>query len=111
MPYRSSIDRCLRRRLHTTTALVSLALWIIMAAAEICTPLHAWLHGGSIPDDDDCAIAILAHGKVETSIGGAPAVAPVAWIEISPRIELSVFHPVMAFLANNRGPPALPALS
>ena len=36
-----------------------------MAAAESCTPLHAWLHGGAIPEDDDCPIAQIHAGSVE----------------------------------------------
>lgn len=60
------ISRRLRLRLHAATAVLSLAMWLFMIAAEAYTPLHAWLHGGSVPDDDDCAIAALTHGTPET---------------------------------------------
>jgi hypothetical protein len=83
-----------------------------MAAAELCPPLHAWLHGGAVPDnDDDCAMVAIAHGKVETAACAAPAAVPVAWIEIVPRLEFSVFRPAIAFLPNGRGPPVLHAVS
>jgi hypothetical protein len=85
---------------------LSLAVWLFMAAAEVCTPLHAWLHGGTIPDNDnDCAIVAIAHGKVETVFHAAPAVVPVIGIEIAPRIEISVFRPTTAFFPDGRGPP------
>ena len=58
----------MRQRFYAATAILSLAVWLFMAAAETCIPLHAWLHGGAIPDnDDDCAIVALIHGKIETT--------------------------------------------
>jgi hypothetical protein len=53
----------------------------------------------------------IAHGKVETAACAAPAAVPVAWIEIVPRLEFSVFRPAIAFLPNGRGPPVLHAVS
>ena len=76
--------------IFTATAVLSLSLWVIMAAAEVCTPLHMWLHGGTIPDNDGCAIAMVAHGKVEAAACTTPVVTPVIWIEIAPRIENKV---------------------
>lgn len=77
-----------------------------MAAAEVCTPLHAWLHGGTIPDNDnDCAIVAIAQGKMETVVCAAPAVVPVIGIEIAPRIEISVSRPTTAFFPDGRAPP------
>jgi hypothetical protein len=95
-----------RGRVFTATAVLSLAVWVFMATAEAYTPLHAWLHGGSIPDNDDCAVVAIAHGKVESVVAAAPAVVPVTWVEIAPRVEFSVFCPSTAFLPDGRGPPA-----
>ena len=89
----------------------SLVLWLLMVAAEACTPLHAWMHGGTIPDNDDCAVVANAHGKVETVVSDAPAVVPLIWIEIAPRLEYSTFHPAVTFLPPGRGPPLLPTIS
>ena len=67
-----------------------------MAAAETWTPLHAWLHGGSIPDnDDDCAIVALIHGKIETTPCDVPVVVPATFVETTPRMEISVFCPAI----------------
>ena len=113
MQYREHpINRRTRRRLHLATGALSLAMWLFIAFAEIHPSLHAWLHGGAIPlNDDDCAIVAIAHGKVETVTPDAPAVVPTTSIEVTPQIDLSVFSTAIAFLPNGRGPPALPAVS
>jgi hypothetical protein len=106
------VSRRLRQRFYLAAAGLSLAVWLFMAVAEICTPLHAWLHGGTIPENDnDCAIVAIAHGKVDSVACAAPAVAPVIWIEIVPRPEFSSFRAAMAFLPDGRAPPVLPAVS
>src|SRR5580698_2101227 len=76
------INSCWRRRLHAATAGLSLALWLLMTVAEAYPALHAWLHGGTIPDNDDCAVVAITHGKVETVVCDAPVVVPVATVEI-----------------------------
>ena len=92
-------------------AVVSLAIWLFMVAAEICPSLHAWLHGGAVPDNDSCAVAVMNHGKLETVTTAAPVVIPVIGIEIAPRIEFSFFRPVTVFFFGGRGPPAASTLS
>lgn len=81
-----------------------------MAAAEVWTPLHAWLHGGTIPkDDNDCAIVAIAHGKVEPVVALVPVSVPVIWIEVTPRVAVNRFHPAVVLLPADRGPPATPS--
>ncbi len=113
MPYRQRpFNRRTRERIFLAAGILSLAVWLFMATAEICTPLHAWLHGGTIPkDDDDCAIVAIAHGKIEAAPCAAPAVLPVTWIEIAERAELFVFIPADKNLLPGRGPPVLPSVS
>ena len=106
------ISRRSRHRLFVAAGVLSLAIWLFMAVAELCTPLHAWLHGGTIPDDDDdCAIVCIAHGKIETAPVIVPVTAPVTWIEAAPRIESSVLITAIAILPNGRGPPVFSAVS
>jgi len=110
--YGNLINRRWRLRLHAATAGLSLAIWLFMTVAEAYPALHAWLHGGTIPkDDDDCAIVAIAHGKVETVVCDVPAVVPVATIEIIRLPEFSVFRTAMAFLPNGRAPPVSFAVS
>jgi hypothetical protein len=105
-------SRRLRQRLHLAAGVLSLAVWLFMAAAEVWTPLHAWLHSGTIPkDDDDCVIVCIAHGKIEAATVDVPVPAPVVWIEVAPRIEFSVLSNAIVFLPNGRAPPAFSAVS
>jgi len=100
------ISRCVRRRLYLTAGWLALATWLVMATAELCTPLHAWLHNGAIPtNDDDCAIVAIAHGKIEPVTCDVPVIAQVTWIEIAPLIEFSRFSTASIILPNGRAPP------
>ena len=106
------INRRTRERIFVAWAVLSLAVWLFMAAAEIYSPLHAWLHGGTIPkDDDDCAIVALAHGNIETVSTDIAVPVPITWIEVTPQIASSVFSSTITLLPNGRAPPALPAVS
>jgi hypothetical protein len=100
-------NRRTRERIFFAAGVLSLVLWLFMATAEICTPLHAWLHGGTIPDnDDDCAIVAIAHGQFDSVICDIPVVAPAAWIEVTPpRVEFSVYSPAIENLPLGRAPP------
>jgi hypothetical protein len=105
-------SRQARQRFYLAAGVLSLAVWLFMAAAELCTPLHAWLHGGTIPiDDNDCAIVTIAHGKIDTAPCDAPVVMPLAGVEAAPCIEFSVLSSVIALLPNGRAPPVFSAVS
>ena len=78
-----------------------------MAAAETWTPLHAWLHNGSIPDnDEDCAIVVLIHGKIETTPCTVPVVVPATFVETTPIVVFSFFSPAIENLPPGRAPPS-----
>ena len=110
-PTAKHLNRRTRQRLYAATAVLSLAIWLFMAVAEAYTPLHAWLHGGTIPDDDDCAIVAIAHGKVETVACDIPVAVPITWIEVTPRVEFSVHIKLVENLLSGRAPPACLAVS
>lgn len=101
------LNRRTREYLHRVTGAVALFVWLFMATAEICTPLHAWLHGGTIPDDDDCPVVAIAAGHVHVSICHVEPVLPVAFIEITPRAEVAVFVSSEKHLPDGRAPPLL----
>jgi hypothetical protein len=102
-------NRRTRERIFVAAGVLSLALWLFMATAEICTPLHAWLHGGTIPDnDDDCVVVAIAHGQFDSPIYDIPVVATAAWIEVTPvLVEFSPFSPAIENLSLGRAPPAV----
>jgi hypothetical protein len=99
------ISRRTREYLHRVTGAVALFVWLFMATAEVCPPLHAWLHGGSIPDDDDCAVKMLASGHVHVAVCEVQPPMPVHWVEITPRIVVAIFVPTGKILPNGRAPP------
>lgn len=103
------LNRRTREHLHRATGALALFVWLFMATAEICPPLHAWLHGGAIPDDDDCPVVAIAAGHVHTGVCETPPVVPVALIEITPRAEVTVFVPTEKILPKERAPPAASA--
>ncbi|HVU08396.1 MAG TPA: hypothetical protein VHG89_07625 [Verrucomicrobiae bacterium] len=100
------MNRRNRQRLHIATGALSLAIWLLIGFAETHPSFHAWLHGGSIPDDDDCAVAVVLHGNTETTTFNAPVSVPIGWIEIQPLVEFSVFSPFVENLPLGRAPPA-----
>lgn len=85
--------------------MLALALWLTLVVAEACPAVHAWLHGGTIPDDDDCAIVAIQHGKVDNSV---VVVTPVVVVGIAIALVLTFTSPSVVFLPqpNGRSPPA-----
>jgi hypothetical protein len=100
------LKRRTRVYLHCATGALSLFVWLFMATAEICPPLHEWLHGGTIPDDDDCAVVAIAIGHIHTGVCEVAPPAPVALIEISTRPPVIIFLSSEKILPNDRAPPA-----
>ena len=90
---------------------LSLAMWLFLAAAEVCTPVHAWLHGGSIPDNDDCAIVAISHAKVHLLTVDVPVVAPTTFVEAPPVITYFISSATCELLPLGRAPPAPSSVS
>ena len=108
---KSSFSRKDRRRLYFVTALFSLALWLLLTVAEAYEPLHAWMHGGTIPENDDCAVVLLIHSQVDTGTADVPVSLPVAVVEAALVPVFSVFSPVVERLRSGRAPPVLQFVS
>jgi hypothetical protein len=103
MPFQLSRSR--RGFIFRVTGAVALFVFLFMWTAEICPPMHEWLHGGSIPDDDDCPVVAIATGHVHVVVAQVQAPAPVNVIEITPCVEVTVFVPSLKILPNGRAPP------
>ena|GEM_PF-4390295 len=102
--FRRSPYRAAWARVSTVTATLLAALWLVLVAAEACPELHEWLHGGHIPEDDECAVVLLSEGKVQLA-AALVFVPPVA--VFMPLLEAArpVPHEVCPILADARGPP------
>ena len=86
-----------------SAAVLSLLLWLALAAAEAWGPFHAWLHGGPIPDTDNCPVAALQQGNLVTSAAGAVVVLFLASV-VAFRFVLPPFVASVP-LPDVRGPP------
>ena len=84
---------------------------LLLDAMAACPELHELIHKDANEADHHCAVTVFAQGKVDSVSCEVPAVAPVTWIEIVPRIEFSSSRTAMAFLPDGRAPPGLPAVS
>ena len=71
------LNRRERVYLHCATGVLSLFVWLFMATAEICPPLHEWLHGvcayfaglGYVMPDRD-ADGGARHGYIQSAVSG-----------------------------------------
>ncbi|HEY1661883.1 MAG TPA: hypothetical protein VGI03_05645 [Verrucomicrobiae bacterium] len=104
-PVSFHFNRRARGYLYRAMGGLALAVWLLIGTAEICPPFHAWLHGGSIPDDDDCVVVAIALGHVDTGTCDLPPVLPVHGIEIAPRIEIFPLVVIDKNLPPGRAPP------
>jgi hypothetical protein len=98
------MSRSVHQKWCAAVALLALALWFFLLGAEAWTPLHAWMHGGTIPVDDHCPIAQLQQGEVDHF---AAAVVLAAFIGFAIVIRFTFSVPFVASfpLPNVRGPP------
>jgi len=104
LPSCPNMSRRTRQFLCRSAAVLSLLLWLALAVAEAWEPFHAWLHGGSIPDSDNCPVAALQQGKLVTSAAAAVVVLFLASVVA---FRFVVFPPFLASLPipDVRGPP------
>jgi hypothetical protein len=103
MPFQ--VSRRMRGNIHRVTGAVALFVFLFMWTAEICPPMHEWLHGGSIPDEDACPVVAIAIGHVHVAVAEVQAPAPVNVIEIAPCVKVAVFIPSEKILPSERAPP------
>ena len=106
MPRRNRV----RKRVRAAVAVATLGCWLLLALAEAHEPLHRWLHNGTIPKDDACAVTLLATGKAKVSEPGVEVI-PVLTAAVAP-IVCSVPALVAKLpLPPGRGPPPLSVAS
>jgi hypothetical protein len=90
--------------LLTIMALGLLSWLLLLMAAEAHAPLHSWLHGGTIPQDDDCAVALLDTGKVTLSKVATTVLPVLAIVAALNELFALPFVPRLP-LPPTRGPP------
>jgi hypothetical protein len=86
-------------------------LVLLLNAMAASPALHKWFHADAGKAEHQCVVMLFAHGQVDSASVAAPVVAPLAWIQTVPSVEITHFSPVIENLPAGRGPPILPAVS
>jgi hypothetical protein len=93
---------------HAKILVGILGLGLVLAVNLLAASpsLHEWVHADAGKEDHQCAVTLFAHGQVDSSVLEVAASLPVAAIEQSPQILVSVFNTLVETLPPGRGPPA-----
>jgi hypothetical protein len=94
-------------------ALAALLVGIILLldAMAACPALHEMIHHDAGKEDHDCAVTMLAAGKMDSAICVIIISPPPVSIEITRQFTISVFSPAIENLPPGRAPPALRSVS
>lgn len=110
MSDRAMSSRCTQNfrrglRLLPKSAVAFLLLhWLCLAAAGSWAPFHAWLHGDSIPDGDNCPVAALQQGNLAATAASSAAIVVLAGFLLLIVTSFTEFVP-QSELPEVRGPP------
>jgi len=83
------------------TGLVCLQLGMVASES-----LHKFFHADADEPGHECSVTMFAHGQVDASPVAVPLVVPVAGVEVSSPVVVSVFCAVFKDLPPGRAPPA-----
>jgi hypothetical protein len=90
-------------KLSLGSLLVCLVLLLNALAAS--PNLHELFHPDAGKVEHQCAVTLFAHGQVDSAAVDLPPAAVIASIQLSPRLEISVFAPAIENLPAGRAPP------
>ena len=96
-------------RMPLGVLLIFLVLLLNLLAAS--PSLHELFHHDADQPGHHCAVTLLAHGKVDSSSVDVAGSDPMAAIEPSPQILVSILNALVAVLPPGRGPPVPPIAS
>ena len=89
-------------------ALAALLVGIILLldAMAACPALHEMIHHDAGKEDHDCAVTMLALGKMDSAACEIIIPEPAVFVETLPRFVFSIFSPAIENLPQGRAPPA-----
>jgi len=90
-------------------ALAALLVGIILLldAMAACPALHEMIHHDAGKEDHDCAVTMLALGKMDSATCEIIIPQPTVLIETVRYFTFSIFSPAIENLPQGRAPPAL----
>ena len=80
-------------------------LVLLLNALAASPSLHELFHPDAGKVEHQCAVTLFAHGQVDSAAVDLTPAAVVASIQLSPRLEISVFTPAIENLPAGRAPP------
>ncbi len=94
---------------HGKAALAALLVGIILFldAMAACPALHEMIHHDAGKEDHDCAVTMLALGKMDSAVCEVIIPEPTVLVEIVQHFIFSVFSPAIENLPQGRAPPVL----
>lgn len=94
-------------------ALAALLVGIVLLldAMASCPALHEMIHHDAGKEDHDCAVTMLAAGKMDSAVCDIIIPPPTASVETTQSFIVSAFSPAIENLPPGRAPPALRSVS
>jgi hypothetical protein len=94
-------------------ALAALLVGIVLLldAMAACPALHEMIHHDAGKEDHDCAVTMLAAGKMDSATCEIIIPPPTDLVETTRHFTISVFSPAIENLPQGRAPPALRSVS
>jgi hypothetical protein len=94
-------------------ALAALLVGIILLldAMAACPALHEMIHHDAGKEDHDCAVTMLALGKMDSAVCEIIIPEPTVLVQTVQYFTFSLFSPAIENLPQGRAPPALSSVS
>ena len=94
-------------------ALAALLVGIVLLldAMAACPALHEMIHRDAGKEDHDCAVTMLALGKMDSAVCEVIIPLPAVSVETVQYFTFSIFSPAIENLPLGRAPPALRPVS
>jgi hypothetical protein len=94
-------------------ALAALLVGIILLldAMAACPALHEMIHHDAGKEDHDCAVTMLALGKMDSAVCEIVIPPPALVVETTQYFVISFFRPAIENLPQGRAPPFLSTIS
>ncbi len=84
---------------------------LLLDAMAACPALHEMIHHDAGKEDHDCAVTMLALGKMDSAICEIIIPHAAGFVETAQRFTFFIFSPAIENLPPGRAPPALSSVS
>jgi hypothetical protein len=96
---------------RSALAALLVAIILLLDAMAACPALHEMIHHDAGKEDHDCAVTMLALGKMDSAACEIIIPPPTVLVETTRHFTFSIFSPAIENLPPGRGPPALSTVS